>query len=79
MRICDLHTGRILLTRAAKQLRDQWVATSEYWQDLKHSRFEEDHLQPVAPQVTLLLAAVQRLSESLEQMERDCSDEREAE
>jgi hypothetical protein len=75
VRICDLHTGRNRLTRATKQLRDQWSLTSEHWKDTNQESFEQNHLHPIKPQVTLLLAAVHRLSEVLEQAQRDCSEE----
>jgi hypothetical protein len=75
MRICDLNTGAIRLTRAAKKLRDQWLATQEHWSDQNQRDFERNHLNPIAPEITLTLAAVQRLAEVLEQAERECSDE----
>lgn len=75
MRICDLQTGRIQLTRAAKKLREQWSITCENWQDSNRTAFERHHLEPLSPQITLLLAAVHRLADVLEQAERECSDE----
>ena len=75
MRICDLHTGSIRLTRAAKSLRDQWLDTKDHWNDQNRRDFEQNHLEPLAPEITLTLAAVQRLAEVLEQAERECSDE----
>ena len=75
MRICDLHTGRIRLTRAAKQLRDQWNQTTEHWGDANCRDFDQQHLQHLAPRITLMLAAVHRLTEVFQQAERECSDE----
>ncbi|MEO8498338.1 MAG: hypothetical protein ABI614_25020 [Planctomycetota bacterium] len=74
MRICDLHTGTIQLTRAARDLREQWNATSEYWKDKNSDDFDEKHVQPLAPKITLLLAAVNSLSEVLERAERELED-----
>ena len=65
MRICDLNTGSIRLTRAAKDLRDQWNETSD---------IDEKYVQPLAPRITLLLAAVNSLSEVLERAERELED-----
>lgn len=79
MRICDLQTGTIRLTRAAKRLRDQWLMTKEHWRDENSRTFERDHLDPLAPAITLTLAAVQRLAEVLEQAERECSEEEDGE
>jgi hypothetical protein len=74
MRICDLHTGSIQLTRAAKDLREQWNETCEYWKDKNRDDFDAKHVQPLGPQVTLLLAAVNSLNEVLERAERDLED-----
>ncbi|MBC8357200.1 MAG: hypothetical protein H8E66_34955 [Planctomycetes bacterium] len=74
MRICDLHTGSIRLTRAAKDLREQWNETSDYWKDKNRDDFDAKYIQPLTPQMTLLLAAVNSLSEVLERAERDLED-----
>lgn len=75
MRICDLHTGVIRLTKSGKRLRDQWEETKSHWTDRNAEDFEHNHLQPLSPQLTLALAAVNRLAALLEQAERDCWDE----
>jgi len=75
MRICDLQTGKIRLSRAAKLLRDQWDQTCDHWDDANRRDFEQNHLQPLSPQITLMLAAVHRLAEVLQQAERECSDD----
>ena len=74
MRICDLQTGQTRILRAAKSLREEWRATTEHWKDSTRAAFEREHLQPLAPQVTLMLAAVQQLADVLAQVEKDCSD-----
>jgi hypothetical protein len=75
MKICDLHTGVIRLSRAARDLRDQWLQTKDDWHDQNRRDIERNHLEPLAPEITLTLAAIQRLAEVLEQAERECSDE----
>ena len=74
MKICDLHTGSIRLTRAAKDLREQWNETSDYWKDKNRDDFDAQHVQPLAPQITLLLAAVNSLSEVVERAEQELED-----
>lgn len=74
MKICDLHTGSIRLTRAAKDLREQWAETSDAWKDKNRDDFDAEYVQPLAPQITLLLAAVNSLSEVLGRAERDLED-----
>ena len=75
MRMCDLNSGAIRLSRGAKRLRDHWLEAKEYWNDQNSRDFEKNHLEPLAPEITLPLAAVQRLAEVLEQAERECSDD----
>lgn len=75
MRICDLQTGVIRLTKSAKKLRDQWEETKPHWDDQNATDFDHNHLQPLSPHITLTLAAVNRLAALLEQAERDCWDE----
>jgi hypothetical protein len=74
MRICDLNTSMIRLSRAAKHLRDQWGETSEQWNDANREDFEEKYLQPLWPQVTMLVSAIHRLQDVFEQAERELSD-----
>ena len=74
MRICDLHTGSIRLTRAAKDLREQWTETCDHWKDKNRDDFEAKYVQPLTPQISLLLAAVNSLSEVLERAERELED-----
>jgi hypothetical protein len=75
MRICDLNTGAIRLTRSAKKLRERWLDAKEHWNDQNSRDFAENHLEPLTPEITLTLAAVQRLAEVLAQAERECSEE----
>ena len=76
MRFCDLQSGTIRLTRAAKELREQWNATSEYWKDKNRDDFDVKCIQPLAPQITLLLAAVNSLSEVFDRAERELEDQK---
>jgi hypothetical protein len=76
MRCCDLQSGTIRLTRAAKELREQWNATSEHWKDKNRDDFEVQYIQPLAPQITLLLAAVNSLSEVFDRAERELEDQK---
>ena len=74
MKICDLHTGRNRLSKATKELREQWRDTREVWTDANAREFARRHLEPLGPQVTLMVAAINRLREVLEKAERECSD-----
>lgn len=74
MRICDLHTGTIRLTRAGKDLRDQWRQTSEHWRDQNREDFDAAHIRPLGPQLTMLMAAVHKLNDVFAKAERDLRD-----
>jgi len=75
MHICDLHTGRNRLSKAAKELRDQWRESREVWNDANAREFAKRHLEPLGPQITLMVTAINRLGEVLEKAERACSDD----
>lgn len=75
MQICDMNSGAMLLTKAAKRLRTQWERTQPFWQDQNAAEFERDLLQPLGPQLSLTLARIQNMAQLLQQAERDCLDE----
>lgn len=74
MRICDLHSGTIKLTKAAKRLRDQWATTRGTWTDMNAIEFEQQHFLELTPQLALTLAAVQKLADILDRAGRDLTD-----
>lgn len=75
MRICDLNTGVMQLTKSAKRLREQWDLTRPFWLDQNAADFERDVLLPLSPHLTMTLAVVNRMAQLLEQAERECWDE----
>lgn len=75
MRICDLSTGTMRLTKAAKALREQWDQTRPLWNDANAADFERDVLHPLTPQINLTLSAIHRMAQLLDKVERDCWDE----
>jgi hypothetical protein len=48
---------------------------AERWSDATNRRFMETYVAPVAPELKVLLDAVQRLAEVLANAERACRDE----
>ena len=75
MKICDLQSGLGRLQRSAARLKDCWSETGNAWMDETRQQFQERHLDGLAPQISMLLAATQRLAECLEQAEQECGDE----
>ncbi len=75
MRICDLVTGMGQLKRGAAQLKDRWMETKMSWSDETSRKFEKEHLNHLAPQITLTVATIHRLADLLEKAERDCEEE----
>ena len=75
MKICDLNSGLSRLQRSAARLKDRWSETSDVWMDETRRQFQERHLDSLPPQISMLLAATQRLAECLEQAEKACCDE----
>ena len=74
MQICDLQSSTGRLKRSAKTLREKWKQTQEHWNDKTSREFEEKYLQAIFPEITLAVAAIQRLNEMLEQADHDCRD-----
>ena len=74
MNICDLVTGAKRLQKATKLLKEKWLETRGYWNDQTAQQFEDQYLQPLGERVSLTLAAVSRLSETLQQAEKELSD-----
>jgi len=77
MNICDLNSGLGRLQRSAARLKERWQETRTVWMDQKQRQFQEQHLDSLPPQISMVLAATQRLAESLEQAEKACADESE--
>ncbi len=75
MKICDLQTGASQLRKAATRLKEKWEATAEQWNDQSRRDFARDRLDPLLPQMALLLAAVQQFADVLAEAERACRDE----
>lgn len=74
MQICDVITGTKRLQRSTKALKEQWLLTKEHWRDETADEFEEKYLQPLGEKVRMALSAVDRLTEVLEEAEKDLSD-----
>jgi len=74
MRICDLHTGTIRITKAGKDLRDQCSQAYDHWKDQNREDFDAMHIRPLGPQITMLIAAVHKLNDVFEKAEHDLRD-----
>ena len=74
MHICDVVTGTKRLQKATKSLKEQWLWTKEYWRDQTAQKYEEEYLEPIGEKVRMALSAVERLTEVLEEAEKDLSD-----
>ena len=76
MRMCDLNTGTTRLMRAAKFLREEWAHVKEHWDDGTSQKFEKTILDPIGPEIQLIVASIHRLAEALEDAEQDCEENR---
>jgi hypothetical protein len=72
MTVADVATPGNKVHKALEDLQTAWADTLEHWHDDNSSKFEEDHLVPMALTIRLSLDAVNRMSESLAKAERDC-------
>lgn len=74
MQICDFitHTGRI--RRATSKLKEEWEECMESWNDTTSRQFQEKYLDPLLPEITLTLTAVQAMSAQLQRAVAECED-----
>jgi len=70
-----LSTGRIKLNSSLKTLKARWEAIKPGWNDAVCKDFEEQHLAPLAQQVSATVRATDRLSQSLEDAQQQLNDE----
>lgn len=67
-----LTTGRTKLFKACQVLRQRWDQTQSGWNDAIRQQFEEEFLAPLQQQATSTLRGIDRLSEILEEVYKDC-------
>lgn len=79
MSICDLNSGQGQLAHAFAQLKDRVSEIKSNWNDGTLQQFEATHLAPIPGRLQQLMAALQRLAETLAVAERECEDRPESE
>jgi hypothetical protein len=72
MRKCDLITGISRIYDALEKLQIVWQESSESWNDSVSRRFQEEHLDPMIPDVKLAMESVSRMNSLMEEVQRDC-------
>ena len=70
----DLNAGLTRLQKSTTGLRERWAETQEHWNDAVSREFEEKYLQSILPHVKLAMAAIQQMSEVLDNAHRECED-----
>lgn len=69
----SLTTGRTKLKQSYQALGELWEQTADDWDDSVRKQFGKDHIEPLAPEVTAALRAIDRLDVVLHRMKSDCS------
>ncbi len=67
-------TGSSRIKQNVRALRDQWLIVEPTWNDSVRKRFEERYLAPLEPAVDAAVFGMQKLSDVLDQVRRDCYD-----
>ncbi|MCH2202681.1 MAG: hypothetical protein MK102_11975 [Fuerstiella sp.] len=78
MQNADFISPASRLTDALTRLELTWQQTKEHWSDPVSQTVEENYLVPIHNQVSLMLNAVNQISEVMGQAERECSHKRES-
>ena len=68
----SLATGRAKLVDMSKTLTAHWEVVRDGWGDQACQQYEEEHVAPIAPQVSAAVRAMDRLSGVLAQMRQEC-------
>ena len=74
MKCCDLISGLGRLQRSSSRLREKWLETKTHWNDQASRDLEKNFLQGLAPQITLVVAAIHEYAELLEKVEKELDD-----
>jgi hypothetical protein len=77
MKQWDLISGAGRMKRATTHLREKWSEAKSQWSDQASRDFEQKYLQPLPSQVTLMVAAIYKLKEVLDDAVNDLEDHRE--
>lgn len=67
-----LTTGRTKLFKAAQVLGQRWDQTRPGWNDAVRREFEDEFLTPLQEQTKATLRGIDRLSDILEEVYKDC-------
>ena len=72
MRIADLNSGVCQLRDALEDLQRAWGHARESWRDDNSRNLEENHLRPLAGEVSAVDPVIQQLAKVQAQAEREC-------
>jgi hypothetical protein len=72
MRIADLTSGAARLRDQTDVLVAAWGETRDHWNDANSRNIDENHLNPLAEDVSAALTAIRHLSEVLAKAQREC-------
>jgi hypothetical protein len=69
----SLFDGKAKLTYAAERLALRWSQAQEQWNDPVSREFERSRLARLEPHLRTAQAAIDRLAELINRVERDCT------
>jgi len=67
-----VHESSAILSRAFKDLTNQWNMTKMTWRDANSENFERTYLLPLASDIKQAQSAMDTMSILLHQIHRDC-------
>jgi hypothetical protein len=74
MRNFDLISGIGRLKRSSAQLKEKWLNVRDHWDDQASRDFEKEFLQMLAPQLTLVMAALHEFHDVMQQAGKELED-----
>lgn len=71
----DLTTPAKILQRATKKVQERWLCAKQEWDDPVSDRFQEKYLEPIVPQVQLVLTAMHEMRAVLDKAVEETRDD----
>lgn len=69
----SLDAGRARLFTSFKTFKERWAEVQLHWHDGVRREFDEQHMEPMERDVVRMLAAIDMLSQVVNQVKQECS------
>lgn len=68
----NLQSDKAVLVKVSKDVATSWDQVKGSWRDAKSGEFERDYIEPLQANITVALAAIDKLDKLLTKVRKDC-------